>query len=72
MIIFEKIRYVNLMSVGAQPVEIDLNSHRASLIVGKNGSGKCLRKTTEIEIQFSDKETERKFQEYLKKQNVLL
>ena len=43
MIIFEKIRYKNLLSVGNNFLEIDLNSHKKSLIVGKNGNGKSSR-----------------------------
>jgi DNA repair exonuclease SbcCD ATPase subunit len=42
MIIFEKIKYVNFLSVGANPVELDLEGYRSTLIVGKNGSGKSL------------------------------
>lgn len=40
MIIFEKIRYKNIMSVGETPVELDLKSHQTTLVVGKNGGGK--------------------------------
>lgn len=42
MIIFEKIKYVNFLSVGASPIEVDLEGYRSTLIVGKNGSGKSL------------------------------
>lgn len=42
MITFEKIRYANLLSVGATAIEIALNETRSTLIVGKNGSGKSL------------------------------
>lgn len=40
MIIFEKIRWKNLLSTGNTFTEIDLNSHNHTLIVGENGSGK--------------------------------
>jgi DNA repair exonuclease SbcCD ATPase subunit len=42
MIIFKKLRYVNFLSVGANEIEIDLDSIRSTLIVGHNGSGKSL------------------------------
>jgi DNA repair exonuclease SbcCD ATPase subunit len=42
MIIFEKIKYVNFLSVGTSPIEVDLEGYRSTLIVGKNGSGKSL------------------------------
>ena len=40
MICFEKIRWKNFLSTGAQWSEIDLTSSKTNLIVGTNGSGK--------------------------------
>lgn len=40
MIKFTKIEIKNLMSVGNKPIVIDLDSHKKTLIVGKNGTGK--------------------------------
>lgn len=40
MIVFEKIRYKNFLSTGAQFTEIELNKHGTTLIVGINGAGK--------------------------------
>src|SRR6185503_14830298 len=40
MIILKKIRYVNLLSSGKSPIEIQLDSHRNNLIIGENGAGK--------------------------------
>lgn len=40
MIIFKTIRYKNLMSTGNQFTIIPLNTHKTTLVVGKNGSGK--------------------------------
>lgn len=40
MIIFEKVRYKNLLSVGNNFLEIDINSHKKTLVVGPNGNGK--------------------------------
>lgn len=39
-LVFNKIRYQNLMSVGQKPVEIQLDSVKKTLITGKNGGGK--------------------------------
>lgn len=40
MIIFEKLRYKNFLSTGKNFIEIPLNTHKNTLIVGKNGAGK--------------------------------
>lgn len=40
MIIFKQIEIKNFLSVGNQPVTIDLNTHQSTLIYGTNGSGK--------------------------------
>ncbi|MFA6199176.1 MAG: AAA family ATPase [Bacteroidales bacterium] len=40
MIIFEKIRFKNIMSFGDTWTELDLNRNSSTLIVGTNGSGK--------------------------------
>lgn len=65
MIIFEKLRYKNFLSTGSQFTEILLNRSQSTLVVGENGSGKCLDKATEIEISFVDEETEKAFKEFL-------
>ena len=40
MIIFKSIKIKNFLSVGNSPIEINLNSHRKTLVVGANGAGK--------------------------------
>ncbi len=40
MIIFRKLSFQNILSVGNTPVSIDLNSHKTTLIHGTNGTGK--------------------------------
>ena len=40
MIRFKKITYKNFLSTGNTPIEIKLDYTPATLIVGKNGSGK--------------------------------
>jgi predicted ATPase len=65
MIVFEKVRYKNVLSTGNQFTEILLNRSPTTLIIGENGSGKCLEKTTKVDIEFIDKETEEKFKKFL-------
>lgn len=40
MITFEKIKYKNIMSVGNNAIEMQLNVHNKTLITGSNGAGK--------------------------------
>jgi len=40
VIIFRKLSFQNILSVGNTPVSIDLNSHKTTLIHGTNGTGK--------------------------------
>lgn len=40
MILFEKVRYQNFLAAGNVPIEIGLNTHASTLIVGRNGAGK--------------------------------
>ena len=40
MILFDKLRWKNLLSTGNMFTEIDLNTHTSTIIVGENGAGK--------------------------------
>lgn len=40
MILFETIRYKNLLSTGDQFTEIRLDDHQTTLVLGENGAGK--------------------------------
>ena len=42
MINFKTLTYTNFLSVGSQPIEIDFNASRSTLVVGHNGAGKSL------------------------------
>ncbi len=42
MIVFESLTFQNFLSVGNNPVTINLNDHKTTLIHGTNGSGKSL------------------------------
>ncbi len=51
MIVFEKIKYKNILSTGNDGIEIELNKHRNTSISGKNGSGKCCEINTPITLR---------------------
>jgi predicted ATP-binding protein involved in virulence len=70
-ILFRKVRWKNFLSTGNLFTEVDLNSSNVTLVIGGNGSGKCVRKNTEIDIQFSDEETKQKYLEYMKSKKKL-
>jgi len=40
MIIFERLKYQNFLAAGNVPIEITLNQHASTLVVGRNGAGK--------------------------------
>lgn len=46
MLIFKKVSYKNFLSTGNNPIEITLNTDKVTVVGGKNGCGKCLRKST--------------------------
>lgn len=51
MIVFENIKYKNILSTGNQFNSISLNDFKTNLIIGKNGEGKCLFSTTPIRVR---------------------
>lgn len=66
MLKLETIKYKNFLSVGDIFVEIDLCCSQNTLVVGKNGNGKCLHPATKIDIRIKSKETEKKFEDFMK------
>lgn len=65
MLKFKAIRWRNLLSTGSQFTEVKLDKSSTTLIVGENGSGKCLDQSTRVDIIFEDEETEKKFKKFL-------
>lgn len=55
MIIFKEVRWKNFLSTGNEFTKIQLNRSKSTLIVGKNGHGKCVCINTIIKIR--NKET---------------
>ena len=66
MLEFQKLKYRNFLSTGNTYTEIDLGSTPTTLVVGNNGSGKCLRGNTEIDIRIRDAATQAKFDRFMK------
>ena len=64
MLIFENISWRNFLSTVNAPTKIELNGAKSNLVLGKNGSGKCIDKFSKIEIAFADKETREKFKKF--------
>lgn len=60
MIIFRNITWKNLLSTGNNPITIQLDRSPTTLIVGQNGAGKCLHRSTEVDIKCDDPESNKK------------
>ena len=69
MITFQKIRFKNLLSYGNQPTEIQLDKTATTLIYGRNGSGKCNRGSTLVDIDFEDPEVKKAFEDFIAEKN---
>jgi len=65
---FKKIRYKNILSTGNVFNEIILDKSKTTLVSGSNGSGKCVRGSTEVEIQIDDPEIEKMYKEFIENQ----
>ena len=40
MIIFRKVSWQNFLSTGNTPIEVELDKHNTTLVIGDNGAGK--------------------------------
>jgi hypothetical protein len=67
--ILEKIRGKNFFSIGNAFFEIDLQRYDKAVIGGRNGSGKCLRGPTAIEVEIYEEEARAQFIEFMKNRN---
>ena len=65
MVIFESIKFKNFLSYGNTFTEIPLNDVRTTLSTGINGQGKCVHKSTEIDVLFDNPEIEKLFKDFL-------
>lgn len=70
MINFSTIKFKNFLSYGNTFTEIELNKHPNSLLIGKNGNGKCLVGDTNINILINNEEISRKFKDFLESKNT--
>ena len=64
-ILFKSIKWKNFLGFGNYWSEINLDTKTVTIISGKNGFGKCLRKSTKIDVEISDKQTQREFEKFL-------
>lgn len=67
MLKFKVVRWKNFLSTGDDFIEIPLDTDQITLITGRNGAGKCVRGSTEIDISFDDPQTEQMFLKSVKK-----
>lgn len=65
MIIFHKVRFKNILSYGDRFTELQLDRTSTTLISGKNGSGKCNRGSTLVDIDFEDPEVKKAFEDFI-------
>ena len=68
----------NFLSVGNVTQSINFLNDQMTLVLGedldsggdnsgkRNGTGKCLRGSTNVDVKFADKKTEEKFKKFLK------
>lgn len=57
----QKVRFKNFLSFGNTWTELEFVDNQISLIVGINGSGKCLDGSTIVDVKFPNEEIEREF-----------
>ncbi len=62
-------RWKNFLSYGNYWTEVALDAGEVTVISGKNGSGKCLRGSTKIDIKFIDSKTEEEFKRFINDRN---
>lgn len=67
MVRFKKIRWKNFLSTGNAFNEIDLDTGQVTLLAGRNGFGKCNFFSTKINISIEDEEINKKFIEFMRK-----
>jgi len=65
MIIFRKITYRNFLSVGNNPVEIDLAKNKTTLMIGANGEGKCLHPSTIVNVKAKSEKVQKDLSSFL-------
>ena len=71
MLKFNTIRWKNLLSTGNYFTELRLDRSPNTLIVGSNGSGKCLRGNTQIDIEFANESIKELFVAFVGKSRTI-
>lgn len=70
MLTFHAVRYKNFRSTGNVFNELQLDSHKSSLVSGINGGGKCVRLNTIINVIGETDESSEKFRRFLDKRQA--
>lgn len=65
MLIIKNVRWKNFLGTGNQFLEVDLTKSERTLVIGENGSGKCLLPTTEVDVIIEDPNIRKQFEEFL-------
>jgi len=69
MITFNNIKWKNFLSYGNYYSEIKLDNNNNTLLKGPNGSGKCNRGSTLVDIEFEDFGVEKAFKDFIAERN---
>jgi predicted ATP-binding protein involved in virulence len=70
---FNKLEFKNFASYGnrTQVIEFDKENSDLYLVLGDNGSGKCLAKETEIYVEIEDVELKTEFIKFIRNKKPL-
>ena len=66
---FQSVRWRNLFSYGDTWTTVQLDRSPSTLVIGKNGHGKCLAGDTTVDVRFKSADVERLFVEFAKSLN---
>lgn len=61
MLTLNKVKFRNFKSYGGAWTEVDLSHDQLSVIIGRNGQGKCVDKSTKIKVKFKNKAQQYRF-----------
>jgi predicted ATP-binding protein involved in virulence len=65
MITFNNIKWKNFLSYGNYYSEIKLDNNNNTLLKGPNGSGKCNRGSTLVDIEFENEKIRKAFEDFI-------
>jgi hypothetical protein len=71
MIHFKTLSWKNFLGTGNQPTVIQLDKATSTLILGINGTGKCVRGDTVVQVTCNDEDTSIKLKSFLNRKTEL-